>query len=201
MSDAGGPDPLAGMGGGAPGGAAGLGGMGGGQQPSEEQVRAAMGQMRATPVDQFVAGGLQELLTAAQVKLGRNDGRLLLDLVAVLNDATRGQVDEQLTTQVDDALSQLRMAQVQAEREIVNAATEGHVEQNDLPRRPAPIELKEREQPADDAADTAPDAPDAGAAASGQPTDVPDEARRQAPPQSGGQSGSNAASRLWVPGR
>ena len=195
MSDmSGGPggDPLAGMGG------MGGGMPGGGQQPSEEQMRQAMSQMRATPVDQFVAGGLQELLTAAQVKLGRNDGRLLLDLVAVLNDATRGQVDEQLTQQVDDALSQLRMAQVQAEREIVNAATEGHVEQNDLPRRPAPIELKEREQPhasTDEA--TAGDGSDADA--TGQ--EVPDEARRQAPQQGTDTSGSSAASRLWVPGR
>lgn len=180
MSDATGPDPFAGGAGGP--GMGGMGGMGGGQ-PSEEQMRQAMGQMRATPVDQFVAGALQELLTAGQVKLGRNDGRLLLDLVAVLNDATRGQVDEQLTQQVDDALSQLRMAQVQTEREIVQAATEGHVEQNDLPRRPAPIELKEREHPATEPADG---------------EDQGDDAAASPPPS---QAQSSAASRLWVPGR
>ncbi len=185
MSDATGPDPsnFAGaMGGGMPGG---------GQEPSEEQMREAMGQMRATPVDQFVAGGLQELLTAAQVKLGRNDGRLLLDLVGVLNDATRGQVDEQLTEQVDDALSQLRMAQVQAEREIVNAATEGHVEQNDLPRRPAPIELKEREAPE-------PVEGEEGVVAAEGSADGADAPEQQASQQP---SGSSASSRLWVPGR
>lgn len=159
---------------------------GGSQQPSEEEMRQAMDQMRATPVDQFVAGGLQELLTAAQVKLGRNDGRLLLDLVGVLNDATRGQVDEQLTSQLDDALSQLRMAQVQAEREIVAAATEGHVEQNDLPRRPAPIELKEREAPEPVDGETGEVAAEGGASGAGAP---------QQP------SGSSASSRLWVPGR
>lgn len=180
MSEHPGQDPFAGA----------MGGMGA-QQPSEEQMRQAMGQMRATPVDQFVAGALQELLTAAQVKMGRNDGRLLLDLVAVLNDGTRGQVDDQLTGQVDDALQQLRMAQVQAEREIVNAATEGHVEQNDLPRRPAPIELKEREQPAPEAAPEGTDAP----AAEGD--DAP-AAQPQAPQQP---QQSSASSRLWVPGR
>lgn len=182
MSEHPGQDPLAGAMGGMPGM--------GGAEPSEEQMRQAMGQMRATPVDQFVAGALQELLTAAQVKMGRNDGRLLLDLVGVLNDATRGQVDEQLTGQVDDALSQLRMAQVQAEREIVNAATEGHVEQNDLSRRPAPVELKEREQPAPAAAD------EAAAPATGDTEDGPP---AQQPPQQSSQS--SAASRLWVPGR
>lgn len=189
MSDTSGPhgsDPFAGMGGGAPGGMP-----GGAQQPSEEQMREAMGQMRATPVDQFVAGGLQELLTAAQVKLGRNDGRLLLDLVSVLNDATRNQVDEQLTQQVDEALQQLRMAQVQAEREIVNAATEGHVEQNDLPRRPAPIELKEREQPAQDQA--------AAEGETGQ--EGPGDAERQGQQSSQQGPQSSAASKLWVPGR
>lgn len=172
---------------------------GGGQQPSEEQMREAMGQMRATPVDQFVAGGLQELLTAAQVKLGRNDGRLLLDLVGVLNDATRGQVDEQLTSQVDDALSQLRMAQVQAEREIVNAATEGHVEQNDLPRRPAPIELKEREAPEPTTGDevVTPDGEE-GEVTGEDGAPGADAPQQQAAQQS---SGSSASSRLWVPGR
>ena len=182
MSQQPGSDPLAGA----------MGGMGGGQ-PSEEQMRQAMAQMRATPVDQFVAGALQELLSAAQVKAGRNDGRLLLDLVAVLNDATRGQVDDQLTGQVDDALSQLRMSQVQAEREIVNAATEGHVEQNDLSRRPAPIELKEREQPA-------PAESDAVADGATDDEDIPEEARRRAPEQAQPPS-SSASSRLWVPGR
>ncbi len=183
MSEHPGQDPFAGA----------MGGMGA-QQPSEEQMRQAMGQMRATPVDQFVAGALQELLTAAQVKMGRNDGRLLLDLVAVLNDGTRGQVDDQLTGQVDDALQQLRMAQVQAEREIVNAATEGHVEQNDLPRRPAPIELKEREQPAQPATDEAgDDAAPTGEEGADAPAAAPQQAQQQ--------SQSSAASRLWVPGR
>ena len=187
MSEHPGQDPFAGAMGG-------MGGMGAGQQPSEEQMRQAMGQMRATPVDQFVAGALQELLTAAQVKMGRNDGRLLLDLVAVLNDAARGQIDDQLTGQVDDALQQLRMAQVQAEREIVNAATEGHVEQNDLPRRPAPIELKEREQPAQ------PETATEGEAVAATPDEDGGEA--VAPPQQAQQPPqSSASSRLWVPGR
>jgi len=182
MSDAMGP-------GGMPGGMPAMGGMGGGMgQPSEDEMRQAMAQMRSTPVDQFTAGALQELLTAAQVKLGRNDGRLLLDLVAVLNDGTRGLVDGQLTGQVDEALAQLRTAQVQAEREIVQAATEGHVEQNDLSRRPAPIELQEREQAPAAASDDE----------AGSPGDGDD---AQAQPGSGSQTGSSAASRLWVPGR
>lgn len=157
-----------------------------GGQPSEEEMRAAIGQMRAAPVDQILAEVLTALLNSAQVKLGRNDGRLLLDLTAVVAEGTRGQVDEELTKQVDDALGQLRMAQVQAEQEIVQAATQGHVEQNDLPRRPAPLRLQETEQPAvgDEQA----------------PTGTAD-GEQQAAPRGQQPAPGSAASRLWVPGR
>lgn len=178
--------------GGMPGGAMPGGGQIPGGQPSEEEMRQAIGQMRAAPVDQIVAEVLQALLSSVQVKLGRNDGRLLLDLTAVVTEGTRGQIDEQLTAQVDDALGQLRMAQVQAEQEIVQAATEGHVEQNDLPRRPAPLKLAERAAPAAGA-----EAPDAGATspdAAGDDTPSAPAAGQQPAPGS-------AASRLWVPGR
>lgn len=154
-----------------------------GGEPSEEELRAAIGQMRAAPVDQLVAEVISAVINAAQVKLGRNDGRLLLDLTAVLNEGTRGQVDAELTKQIDDALGQLRMAQVQAEQEIVQAATEGHVEQNDLPRRPAPLRLADRPAPAE-----------GEAAAAGDDEDAPSTPPQQPAPGS-------AASRLWVPGR
>ena len=165
------------------------GGMPGGQQqPSEEELRAAIGQMRAAPVDQMIAEVASALINSVQVKLGRNDGRLLLDITGLLNEATRGYVDAELTKQLDDALDQLRMAQVQGEKEVVNAATEGHVEQNDLPRRPAPVELAER--PAPQAGDEP--ATDDDAAAPGAP------AGQQSQPSSGQ---GQASSRLWVPGR
>lgn len=162
-------------------------GMGQQQQPSEEEMRAALGQMRAAPAVQIVAEVQSALLNAAQVKLGRNDGRLLLDLAGMINDHTRGLVDEQLTQQVDQAMQQLRVAQVEGEQEVIAAAQEGHSEANDLSRRPP-----EPGAPRDAAPAVSDEDGDGGAAA---PTDG---AGQQQPPAG---NGGQAASRLWVPGR
>lgn len=92
---------------------------GGDQQdgPSEEEVRQYLTQLRGAPVDQVLAEVVQGLLNAAQVKLGRNDARLLLDTCAAIADTVRGEAAKELVDQVDQALSQLRLAQVEAERE------------------------------------------------------------------------------------
>ena len=165
----------------------GMGAAGGQQQPSEEEMRAALGQMRAAPAVQIVAEVQSALLNAAQVKLGRNDGRLLLDLAGMVNDHTRGLVDEQLTQQVDQAMQQLRVAQVEGEQEVIAAAQEGHSEANDLSRRPP-----EPGAPREAAPATSDEDGDGGTAA---PADGADQ--QQPPAGTGGQ----AASRLWVPGR
>jgi hypothetical protein len=140
-------------------------------QPTEEELRAALGQLRGAPVDQIVAEVASALLNAAQVKLGRKDGRLLIDVLGVMTDRLRGGVPEELTRQLDDVLTQLRLAQVEAEREVAAAASQGHEEPNDLAADHAP-------------ADTAGDAsPSTGGAGSPPPTQPP------------------ATSRLWIPGR
>lgn len=147
---------------------------GGDEGPSEEEVRQYLAQMRSAPADQVLAEVVQGLLNAAQVKLGRNDARLLLDATAAMADAVRGQVDEQLVGQVDQALSQLRLAQVEAEREVASA---GQDEPNDTGA---------------DAGATTPGQPAAGSPSdpsSGQPPS-------QTPPQQPSQ-----ASKLWIPGQ
>ena len=100
-----------------------------GQEPSEEEVRAYLAQLRSAPVDQVLAELASGLLNAAQVKLGRRDGRLLIDLVGVVTERLRGTVPEELTGQLDQALTQLRMAQVEAEKQVREAGGE----ENDLP--------------------------------------------------------------------
>jgi hypothetical protein len=147
-------------------------------QPSEEEVRAYLGQLRAAPADQVLAEVFSGLLNAAQVKVGRRDARLLLDATAALLAEVRAVLPQELVTQLDDVLSQLRMAQVQAEPEVAQAAAQGQVEPNDLG--------------ADAAAGSGQAPADADAAASG---DRPP-AGGTTPP-----AGSDAASRLWVPGR
>lgn len=149
-----------------------------GGQPSEEEVRAYLGQLRAAPAEQVVAEVVSALLNAAQVKLGRRDGRMLLDLAANVVEGAREHLPEEFTTQVDDVVSQLRVAQVEGEREVGQAAEQGHEEPNDLG---AP-----RQAPAGGDA-----TPAAGAPAASPPPQAPP---AQAPPSQGG------GKRLWTPG-
>lgn len=148
--------------------------LGGQQQPSEEEIRAYLSQLREAPVDQVLAEVANALLNAAQVKVGRRDGRLLIDTIGAMTDAVRGHAAEELTTQLDQALQQLRMAQVEGEQQVAQAAASGEAEEGDLASDPAADE---------DAAAPGPEGADSG----GQP---------QQP-----SGGSSAASRLWVPGR
>lgn len=147
---------------------------GGDEGPSEEEVRQYLAQMRSAPADQVLAEVVQGLLNAAQVKLGRNDARLLLDATAAMADAVRGRVDEQLLGQVDQALSQLRLAQVEAEREV---ASSGQDEPNDTGAEGG----------------TAPPSDPSGG------TPAPDPSVGQ-PPQTPPQQPSQA-SKLWIPGQ
>jgi hypothetical protein len=91
--------------------------------------------LRATPVDRVVADAVFTLLSAAQVKLGRRDARLLIDLSAVMIDHVREYVPDDLTKEVDRQLGGLRLGQVSAENAAARAA---EAETNDLDRIPAP---------------------------------------------------------------
>lgn len=103
-------------------------------QPSEEEMREYVAQLRGAPVEQIVVELVQGLLNAAQMKLGRNDGRLLIDTTAVLMANIGPHVAEDLAVQVNEAVTQLRLAQVEAEKEV---AASGQPEPNDLQARPA----------------------------------------------------------------
>ena len=157
--------------------------LGGQQQPSEEEIRAYLSQLREAPVDQVLAEVSNALLNAAQVKVGRRDGRLLIDAIGAMTDAVRGHAAEELTTQLDQALSQLRMAQVEGEQQVAQAAAAGEAEPGDLASDPG-------------GEDAAP-AGEGDATEGGDPAQQP----QQAPPSQQPPAGGSAASRLWVPGR
>lgn len=110
---------------------------GAGQQqgPSEEELREYARQLRPVPADQIVTELLFTALNAAQAKLGRKDARLLIDLAALMVEQVRPHASDDLTKQVDQVLGQLRLSQVEAERE---AAAKGEAEPNDLDHVPAP---------------------------------------------------------------
>ena len=116
----------------------GTAGPGGGDQAdtrAEQDAREYVRQLRSLPVGQVVGDALFSLLHTAQVKLGRRDARLLIDVTAVAHEHARPYLPGELTTQIDQMLGQLRLGQVSAES---HASQEGQPEQNDLDRAPAP---------------------------------------------------------------
>jgi hypothetical protein len=103
---------------------------------SAEDFRGQMQRMRSLPVEQIVADVVFNLLNAAQVKLGRRDARLLIDLSTVAHEHARPYLSEELTKQIDQVLGQLRLGQVGAEGDA--AGRSGEPEENDLDRIPTP---------------------------------------------------------------
>jgi len=111
------------------------GGAGQGGERSAEDAREYARRLRALPVDQVLGDFLFSLLNAAQVKMGRRDARLLIDVAAVAHEHARPHLPGELTSQIDQVLGQLRMGQVSAES---HASQQGQPEENDLERAPAP---------------------------------------------------------------
>jgi hypothetical protein len=102
---------------------------------SAEEVRERLQRMRSLPVEQVIGDAIFTLLNAAQIKLGRRDARLLIDMSTVAHEHTRPYLPDQLARQIDQVLGQLRLSQVSAEG---NANRPGESEENDLDRVPAP---------------------------------------------------------------
>jgi hypothetical protein len=102
---------------------------------SAEDARKRAQQLRSLPVEQLVADVVLSLLNAAQIKLGRRDARLLIDLGTVVHEHARAYLSGELTAQIDQLLGQLRLGQVSAEG---HPRPGGEPEQNDLDRVPAP---------------------------------------------------------------
>jgi hypothetical protein len=111
------------------------GGAGHERTNSAEDARKRALQVRSLPVEQLIADVLLSLLNAAQIKLGRRDARLLIDLGTVVHEHARPYLSGELTAQIDQLLGQLRLGQVSAEG---RASRPGKPEDNDLDRVPTP---------------------------------------------------------------
>lgn len=103
--------------------------------PDSDDVREYARRLRSLPVDQVAGDVLFSLLNAAQVKLGRRDARLLIDMAAVAHEHARPYLPGPLSQQIDQVLGQLRLSQVSAEGQ---GSRPGEPEDNDLDRMPAP---------------------------------------------------------------
>lgn len=147
------------------------------EEPTEEEVRAYVEQLRQAEASELVVQAYTMLGTGAEVKLGRADARILIDAMAGLVQAAGRSLPEQLVTQLAGGVAQLQTAQVQAEQHVAEAgggqAAEGGGQA--APGQPAPAEPggAPRPQPAAPPQPTAPSQPAA----------------------------PNAADRLWIPGR
>jgi hypothetical protein len=106
--------------------------------PSEAELRAMLAELREAPAEEVLAQAANMLLQAAQVKLGRPDARLLIDAVAAFAQAVGDRVRGGLGDQIGQAVTQLRMAQVEAERELGVAAADGPVPAEGPAAGPAP---------------------------------------------------------------
>jgi hypothetical protein len=105
------------------------------QERSAEDAREYVRRMRSLPVDQVIGEVLFSLLNAAQVKLGRRDARLLIDVSTVAHEHARPYLPGELSKQIDQVLGQLRLGQVSAEG---HSGQQAEPEENDLGRLPAP---------------------------------------------------------------
>ncbi len=121
-------------------------------QLSAEELRAYLAQLRRADVAEVIAQAFSILASGAEVKLGRRDGRLLIDAASALAEAVGPQLDRQLADQLNQAITQLRVGQVDAEKQLAQLRAEGKLpeqEQGDLPETAAASERPaEEERPA-----------------------------------------------------
>jgi hypothetical protein len=100
---------------------------------SEKDVRELVEMLRSAPAEEIIGDLFSTLLSTAQVKLGRRDARLFIDLCALMLEYAGRYLSDELSKQVGTALGQLRLGQVVAENDV---AKKGEAEPNDLVRIP-----------------------------------------------------------------
>ena len=95
------------------------------REPSEEELRAYLMELRQADPAEFLMQAVNMLVTGAQAKIGLPDGRLLIDAIAGMLSATQDRLPAELGDALGNAVVQLQTAQVAAEREL--AAMAGQV--------------------------------------------------------------------------
>lgn len=108
-------------------------------QPSEEELRAYLEQLREADSTEVVAQAYTMLGTGAEVKLGRSDARVLIDAMAAIVEATQASLEPDLVERMRNGVAQLQSAQVQAERQAAGgppADQEGEPPQTAAPQPP-----------------------------------------------------------------
>ena len=92
-----------------------------GDEPTPEEIQAYLAELREADVGDIVLQAFTVLGSGAEVKLGRRDARVLIDSMAALLQAA-GQTLGDSRDKLEQAIGQLKMAQVQAERQLAGEA-------------------------------------------------------------------------------
>lgn len=85
------------------------------EQPTEEDIRAYLTQLREVPAAALIVQAFELFANAAQAKLGTDEARVLIDASERLIAGTEAQLED-AHPQIVSLIGQLKMAQVQAER-------------------------------------------------------------------------------------
>lgn len=93
-----------------------------GPEPTEEELRAYLLELRQADPAEFVMQAVNILVTGAQAKIGLADGRLLIDALSGLVDGASTALPQELASALATAVVQLQTAQVQAEAQIGGGA-------------------------------------------------------------------------------
>lgn len=93
-------------------------------EPTEEQMRAYLESLKAAQPVEIVVQSFGILATSAEVKLGQPDARVLIDGMAALLEATAEHMPSEIVSRMRQTVSQLQMAQMEAERERSAASTQ-----------------------------------------------------------------------------
>ena len=142
------------------------------QQPSQEEIEAYYAELREAPMGEVLMQCIGMLAAAAEAKLGRRDARAAIDGMAALTQLGEAHLGEAVE-QLQGAVTQLQMAQVQVERQMAGEqGGEGAGGQD-------------AEGAGDQPAATQPPAGQAGQGGQGQTS----------PP-----AGGRATDKLWIPG-
>jgi hypothetical protein len=84
-------------------------------QPTEEEIRAYLQQVREADPAAIVVQAYRMLGEGAELKLGRGDARVLIDAMAAMTEAVADRLTEDIVGQMREGIRQLQAAQVQAE--------------------------------------------------------------------------------------
>lgn len=100
------------------------------QEPTQEELEAFFAQLREIPAGELVMQAMSTLAAGAQAKLGQKDARVLIDAMEGLLN-TAGSSLGPAAQQIADTLGQLKLAQVQLEKQMAASGGEAREDGED----------------------------------------------------------------------